>query len=467
MRQVILYCLSIVFSLFMSSCHEDKEFENILWSQEASVVIKDGISFTHDKAEIILKFNTMNADISVSSSEAWIDASIAMTESNGELNIHISENPGISSREGIVAVHSNDETTLIRITQKGAPRVIPENNSYYHHHGEGEITVKVEAGSLPVAEIYPENTDWIKVGKITADDKNKYTITLIVEKNEGLGRIASLDFKIDEQPAIKGSGPCIIQEPASFNENIEISVDKPGSLQILLGNESANLNHIRFLKIKGPVNGLDFPVIKSLFSNTENSYGQQPIRLDLSESVIVAGDKNPFEYYGWKPSKKYEDIYLYGEIPANIFTNAVNLKEIRLPEGLKIIGAFAFKGCKNLSKVQIPDSVEEINSKAFYGCLKMEDIQLNHNSNLLSIGNQAFTTGPLLKDLTIPTTVTNISGEAFLGCTVSRLHLKWQEPYEVRIVPKTEGCSLFVPKGTSELYRNTRNWCNFKEIIEE
>lgn len=144
--------------------------------------------------------------------------------------------------------------------------------------------------------------------------------------------------------------------------------------------------------------------------------------------------------------KKYEDIYLYGEIPANIFTNAVNLKEIKLPEGLKIIGAFAFKGCKNLSKVQIPDSVEEINSKAFYGCLKMEDIQLNHNSNLLSIGNQAFTTGSLLKDLTIPTTVTNISGEAFLGCTVSRLHLKWQEPYEVRIVPKTEGCSLLCPK---------------------
>lgn len=254
MRQVILYYLSFVFSLFMSGCHEDKEFENLSWSQEASAVIKDGISFTHNKAEIVLNFITINADISVSSSEAWIDASITMTESNGELDIHISENPGISSREGTVTVHSNNETTLIRITQKGAPRVIPENNSYYHNYEEGEIIVNVEAASFPVVEIYPKNTDWIKVGKITADDKNKYTITLLVEKNEGLGRIASLDFKIDEQPAIKGSGPCIIQEPASFNENIEISVDKPGSLQILLGNESANLNHIRFLKIKGPVN---------------------------------------------------------------------------------------------------------------------------------------------------------------------------------------------------------------------
>ena len=226
-----------VFSLFMSSCHDDKEFENISWSQEASVVIKEGISFTHDKAEVVLKFNTMKADISVSSGEAWIDASIVMTESNGELNIHISENPGILSREELVTVHSIDETTLIRIMQKGAPRVIPENNSYYHHHGEGEITVKVEAGSLPVAEIYPENVDWIKVGKVTAADKNKYTITLILEKNEGLGRIASVDFKIENRPAIEGCGPCIIQEAAPFSENVEISVDKPGSLQVLLWNE--------------------------------------------------------------------------------------------------------------------------------------------------------------------------------------------------------------------------------------
>ena len=64
-------------------------------------------------------------------------------------------------------------------------------------------------------------------------------------------------------------------------------------------------------------------------------------------------------------------------------------------------------------------------------------------------------------------TVMTISSEAFLGCSVSRLHLKWQEPLTVRIVPNTEECALFVPKGTADLYRNTRNWSNFKEIVEE
>lgn len=466
MRQITFYLLSIVLSAFMSSCH-DEEFEKISWSQDALALIKEGISFTSDKTETVLKFTTKSSDISVSSDEAWIDTSISLIDGNGELRVNISENPDISSRQGVVVVSSKDETTIIHITQEGIPRVVPENNCYYLHNGKGEMSVKVQAGSLPVAEIYPENTDWIKVEKVTAANDNEYIITLTFEKNDGLGRIASLDFKINDQSAVENCGPCIIQEPASFGENVEISVDKPGCLQVLLGNDASNLNRIRSLKIIGPVNGLDFPVIKSLLSNQENSYAQNPVSIDLSECTIVAGDKNPFEYYGWNPSKRYEDIFLYGEIPSDVFTNAVNLKEIILPEGLKIIGMSAFKGCKNLNKVQIPNSVEEINSKAFYDCLRMEDIQINDDSNLSSIGNQAFTTGSLLKDLTIPMTVMTISSEAFLGCSVSRLHLKWQEPLAVKIVPNTEECTLFVPKGTADLYRNTRNWSNFKEIVEE
>ena len=142
----------------MSSCH-DEEFEKISWSQDALALIKEGISFTSDKTETVLKFTTKSSDISVSSDEAWIDTSISLIDGNGELRVNISENPDISSRQGIVVVSSKGETTIIHITQEGILRVVPENNCYYLHNGKGEMSVKVQAGSLPVAEIYPENTD--------------------------------------------------------------------------------------------------------------------------------------------------------------------------------------------------------------------------------------------------------------------------------------------------------------------
>lgn len=473
-----LYLLSIIFCLFVSSCHDDNEPENISWSRDASALIKKGISLTYEKGEVIMNFTAMSSGISASSDESWIDSSVSQDEGNGELKICIFENWDIEPRQGDVTVHTQGTTTVIHITQQGIPNaVVPENDSYYHNHEKGEITVRVHASSQPVAGIFipkngisvnPPDIDWIKINKITAAGENEYIIALTVEKNEGLGRIAALDFKINGSPAfnLKGCKPCIIQEPAPFKEHVEVAADEPGCLQILLGNDADNLSRIRFLKVNGAVNGLDFPVIKSLLSEHENSCEQKPVSIDLSECGIVAGDKNPFEYYGWTPAERYGDIFLYGEIPSNVFTNAVNLKEIVLPEGLRSIGASAFKGCRNLKRVKIPNSVEEINSKAFYNCLGMEEITIGHDSNLSSIGNQAFTTGSLLKDLTIPITAVNISGEAFLGCMVSHLHLKWHEPVEIKIVPKTVE-TLLVPKGTADVYRNTRNWCNIKNIIEE
>lgn len=463
---IIAYLLGIIVTLFMSGCH-DNEIENISWSEDASVMVKEGINLNYKQAEVILNFTTITSDVSVSSDESWINVSISLTAGVGELSVGVLENSGISSRQGNVVMYSQGERIIIHITQEGAPKVIPEKDGYSHNYENGEIRVKVQANSLPTVEIYPQNMNWIKIKEIKATNENEYDISLTLEKNEGLGRIASLDFKINGRPAIKGCGPCIIQEPAPFESKVEISVDKPGSLQILLGNSIKNLERIRFLKVVGPINGLDFPVIKSLFSEQENRNLQNPVSIDLSECSIVAGYRNPFEYHGWKPEKKYEDIFLYAEIPSGVFTNAVNVREIVLPKSLKIVGASAFKGCKNLKTIQIPNSVEEINSRAFFDCVGMEEIQINADSNLSSIGNQAFTTGSLLKDLNIPITVMNVLSEAFLGCSVSRLHLKWLEPLEIKIVPKIEGCSLFVPQGTAELYRNTRNWCNFKEIIEE
>ena len=201
--------------------------------------------------------------------------------------------------------------------------------------------------------------------------------------------------------------------------------------------------------------------------DTNESLYQYPVDIDLSECNIVAGNQNPYEYFGWHSSKIFEDVFMYGEIPSGVFSNATNLKSIILPKNLKIVGHSAFAGCKNLKTIDIPANVEEINSKAFYECIRLQEIKLTSNIALTSIGNQAFTTKSTLNELTIPATVVNVGVEAFLGCSVSKLHLKWLEPLEIRIVPKVEGCTLYVPQGTPAIYRKTRNWSKFSDVIEE
>lgn len=52
------------------------------------------------------------------------------------------------------------------------------------------------------------------------------------------------------------------------------------------------------------------------------------------------------------------------------------IKNISLPEGLKVIGERAFAGCSGLSKLVIPYSIEIIESGAFNDC---KDIEFEYN----------------------------------------------------------------------------------------
>ena len=58
------------------------------------------------------------------------------------------------------------------------------------------------------------------------------------------------------------------------------------------------------------------------------------------------------------------------------FFAAVNIKKIRLPKTLKIIGKSAFAFCLNLSDIVIPEGVKSIKSRAFFDCLALNEIVL-------------------------------------------------------------------------------------------
>ena len=54
-----------------------------------------------------------------------------------------------------------------------------------------------------------------------------------------------------------------------------------------------------------------------------------------------------------------------------------SIKELVIPDDVKIIGKAAFKNCKNLKKVTFNDNVEIIDEEAFMNCTALEEVNFN------------------------------------------------------------------------------------------
>ena len=74
--------------------------------------------------------------------------------------------------------------------------------------------------------------------------------------------------------------------------------------------------------------------------------------------------------------------------------------EIIIPDGVKIIGKWAFEGCENLTSITIPDSVTSIEACAFMDCTNLTNITLP--DSVTSIGYYALAYCENITNITIP-----------------------------------------------------------------
>ena len=341
-----LRLLLILSVIIMTACHNNEQEIDISWTQEAARVVHDGINTNFEHKTISLDFSAdTQIELSSSSSENWIKPTVIFSNGKGQLSIEILGNKTLSSREGNVIFIVQGTFVTIKVFQDGNPKVSTDKKIYYQGADGGNVEIHVKAKGELSAGIYPTDCKWAKVVKTIPSGDNEYAITVAIDKNEGLGRVASVDFKANGKTANQDCGPCLVQEPAPFTNTTTITCEKPGCLQVLLGNDLTNLRRIRSLKLIGNINGLDFILLRNLFMDTNESLYQYPVDIDLSECNIVAGNQNPYEYFGWHSSKIFEDVFMYGEIPSGVFSNATNLKSIILPKNLKIVGHSAFAGC--------------------------------------------------------------------------------------------------------------------------
>lgn len=96
------------------------------------------------------------------------------------------------------------------------------------------------------------------------------------------------------------------------------------------------------------------------------------------------------------------------------FYKCVNLESVKIPYGVKKIGDHTFSYCESLTSINIPNSVTSIAGMAFEKCQNLKNITIP--DSVINIGNYAFQFCINLTSITIPNRITNIGMFMFSDC---------------------------------------------------
>ena len=99
----------------------------------------------------------------------------------------------------------------------------------------------------------------------------------------------------------------------------------------------------------------------------------------------------------------------------NLYLNGELVKDLKIPDGVTIIGDFTFEGCSGLTSVEIPDGVTSIGRAAFSGCSGLTSVKMPNA--VTSIGELAFYGCSGLTNVTISDSVKSIEYSTFSGCS--------------------------------------------------
>ncbi len=157
-------------------------------------------------------------------------------------------------------------------------------------------------------------------------------------------------------------------------------------------------------------------------------------------------------------------------IGTEAFAGCYGLKDVNIPSSVTQIGNLAFFYCKNLKELKIPNSVERIGERAFCGCDSLEYVEICDSVKYIGYG--AFLHDDHIKIVLLGSGVKAIDSWAFKGldaleALVSRIKdvSKVKMGKEVFDEIDKSKCGLTIPNRTSDIYRSTPQWNEFKRII--
>ncbi len=109
------------------------------------------------------------------------------------------------------------------------------------------------------------------------------------------------------------------------------------------------------------------------------------------------------------------------EIPASVNRiracafSRCNLRYLKIPEKVSMIGDDAFHGCKNLETVILPKNIKSLKEGTFYSCEELRNIELPEK--LSAIDDYCFYNCKKLKRIKLPYELCNLGFSVFAGCS--------------------------------------------------
>ncbi len=198
----------------------------------------------------------------------------------------------------------------------------------------------------------------------------------------------------------------------------------------------------------------DFAWADSISTITGIAYG--PYFYDPSWPIEYSAAGDTLYYY---PRDSVASRFTIPEtvhiIDSRAFQCNKHLTEITLPVGVREIGVCSFFGCEQVRKLTIEGPVTSIPWRAFEGCHKLQTVDL-------------------------PASVNSIGGYSFSGCNSLRTfivrnpeppHFEFEDdPEDFETMGAFFGtdisrCTLLVPKGSVEAYRQATGWTMFNTIV--
>ena len=133
--------------------------------------------------------------------------------------------------------------------------------------------------------------------------------------------------------------------------------------------------------------------------------------VEVPEGVRVIGE---YAFANHKDLLSVELPESLVEIGSWAFDRCERLGRIRLPDHLESIGNNAFYACYNLTRIHLPAGVRQIGESAFWGCLNLQSVELPEG--LSEISHCVFKMCLKLKSVQIPESVKRIGRWSFSDC---------------------------------------------------